>query len=426
MISAPRIYEKAIKFIDLWNLKVQIAGHLPFTAKNDLNNLTFDIITAVALGLDDSDCDTVRNINHLRSVRGQVAIDNEGKQHSADPFIFPDLQPSEQLWALDYLMDSVGRSFLTPSPKLYHMYNNLFSSTRKALALKEKFLRTQITRAAKRFGDVSSTSEIRTALESMIQREIASAKKAGRAPHIQSKRIKDELYGYIFAGHDTSHTVVSYITKYLGAYQDEQKKVRAALRTAFPEACASDRQPSIDEITKAKVPIFDAFLEEVLRFGTPVPIIGREVVNDTLILGYSIPKGTMCFMSMQGATYTEPGFPISEASRSESSQKHREITGDWADTPFAPSDFIPERWLRKDENGEVVFDHYAGPFLSFSTGPRGCFGKRLAYLELRIVTILLVWNFEYLPLPSHLDSWDAHDSVVVKPNMTYVRLRKAM
>ncbi|KAI0124621.1 hypothetical protein BJ170DRAFT_685499 [Xylariales sp. AK1849] len=41
--------ERAIKFIDLWDLKVQIAGELPFTAKNDLNILTFDIITAVVI-----------------------------------------------------------------------------------------------------------------------------------------------------------------------------------------------------------------------------------------------------------------------------------------------------------------------------------------------------------------------------------------
>ncbi|KAI0124622.1 cytochrome P450 [Xylariales sp. AK1849] len=294
------------------------------------------------------------------------------------------------------------------------MYNNLFSLTRKALALKEGFLNTQITRAAERFGDVSSTPEIRTALESMIQRKISSAKKAGQTPHLHSKRIKMN-YTATYSP-DMIHLIQSCLISQntLGHIRMNKRRCGRHLHVAFPKAFASGRQPSIEEVTKAKVPIFNAYLEDVLRVGTLLPIIGREAMNDTSILGHSIPEGTMCFMSMQGATYTEPGFPISEMSRSESSQKHREVIGDWADTPFSPNEFLPERWLRKDENGEVVFDYYARPFLPFSNGPRGCFGKRLAYLELRIVTILLVWNFEYLPLPSHLDSWDAHDSVVVK------------
>ena len=48
------------------------------------------------------------------------------------------------------------------------------------------------------------------------------------------------------------------------------------------------------------------------------------------------------------------------------------------------------------EKGGEVFDSTAGPQLAFGLGPRGCYGRRMAFLQLRIFTVLLIWKFELL------------------------------
>ena len=95
--------------------------------------------------------------------------------------------------------------------------------------------------------------------------------------------------------------------------------------------------------------------------------------------------------------------------------------------------FVPERWLvpvrggRNEADGEadteVEFDPAAGPSLPFGLGVRGCFGRRLAYMELRILFTLIVWNFELQLCPAELSSYRAIDGLTHKPQQCFLRLR---
>ncbi|KAH7126010.1 hypothetical protein EDB81DRAFT_810281 [Dactylonectria macrodidyma] len=62
--------------------------------------------------------------------------------------------------------------------------------------------------------------------------------------------------------------------------------------------------------------------------------------------------------------------------------------------------------------------------MSFSLGPRGCFGKRLAYLEMRIVLALLMWNFRFAKLQGELAKYDTLEGVTVMPRSCYVGLER--
>ena len=46
----------------------------------------------------------------------------------------------------------------------------------------------------------------------------------------------------------------------------------------------------------------------------------------------------------------------------------------------------------------------------------------MAYLSLRVVFTLVVWNFEPLPLPVELDDFRGMDILTRQPQHTYVRL----
>jgi cytochrome P450 len=87
--------------------------------------------------------------------------------------------------------------------------------------------------------------------------------------------------------------------------------------------------------------------------------------------------------------------------------------------------FNPDRWMVTVDGGKrAEFDPSAGPQLAFGLGTRGCYGKRLVYLEMRIVLTLVVWNFELMPCPPALSGYASKLITTNEPTHTYVRLRE--
>lgn len=108
--------------------------------------------------------------------------------------------------------------------------------------------------------------------------------------------------------------------------------------------------------------------------------------------------------------------PQDESKRSSTSRVAKEEAR-WHHTDL--DKFDPERFLRKDRDGNVQYDGSAAPMQSFGAGVRGCFGRRLAYVEMRVVYTLMLWNFELL---SQKTDWRAHDSLSHQPREVVVRL----
>jgi cytochrome P450 len=131
-------------------------------------------------------------------------------------------------------------------------------------------------------------------------------------------------------------------------------------------------------------------------------------------LGHLIPKGTDVFFLHCGAESLEPAIgSVPEDLRSESSPaaaNAKTKVGTWV--PEDVGKFKPEHSI-------------AGPMLVFGLGPRGCFGRRPAYLELRLVIVLLIWNFEFQALPAYLNTYAAVDKLTHQPQQVYIRLATA-
>jgi len=168
----------------------------------------------------------------------------------------------------------------------------------------------------------------------------------------------------------------------------------------------------------------------------------REATVDTIVLGYRIPKGTILFIHARGPDISEPStVEVSESVRSSTSQTTKKRVGEWS--PNNINDFLPERWLRRksseesfqdvstrngqrnSESSPLEFDPLAGPMLAFGAGLRGCSGRRLAYLEMRIILVLLVWHFVFEPCPEELSSYDGQEMITLRPRQCYVKLRPA-
>ena len=313
---------------------------------------------------------------------------------------------------------------------------------REAMKLRDSLISERIDAAFTKFAEPSSSKSdnIRSAVEIVVEREIAAATKAGRKPMQPSVRkyAHDELCFFLFAGSTTTAEVVGWAFKYLTAYQDVQTKLRKSVKAAFRESVQGGAQPTVEAIVKAKNPYLEAFVHETLRHGTNIANHVRTALVDTEILGHRIPKGTEVFLVVgrpipehtcepadriiqtRGPSFHSPAMQIDESRRSMTSQaSSKESIAKWDQSELEKYD--PERWLRYCENG-MEFDPKAAPMQTFGEGPRSCFGRSLAMLEMRIIYTLVVWNFELLQIAPSLMDFKPLELLTLQPDNVRVKL----
>ena len=87
------------------------------------------------------------------------------------------------------------------------------------------------------------------------------------------------------------------------------------------------------------------------------------------------------------------------------------------------ANFKPERWL-VEKDGQVTFNASLGPHLAFGIGPRACFGRKMAYMIVRQVLVLIFWSLELQKCPDKLSSYAVIRKITSQPQQCYVKLRK--
>ena len=227
-----------------------------------------------------------------------------------------------------------------------------------------------------------------------------------------------QLWGLVLAGNHTTAAAMAWIVKFLAENPDIQKKLRDELHATYPAAVEEKRVPSSAEMTRGHIPYLEAVIEETLRLHATT--VTREAMCDTEILGHRVPKGTTVFLVSNGPGFYSPSLPVDDTKRSQTSRAAR--LGRWDETKDLMT-YDPERWLRKGPNGEIEFDGAAGPQMIFGLGPRGCFGKRLAYLKMRTMTTLVVWSLDLLETPQSLSSHAATDGISHRAVQCFIKPR---
>lgn len=162
-----------------------------------------------------------------------------------------------------------------------------------------------------------------------------------------------------FAGTETTSTTLRWGLLYLALYPEIQEKVQAEIDRVIGQS----HIPST--AARESMPYTNAFIHEVQRMGNIIPLnVPREVIEDTTLAGYYLPKGTVIVTNLTAL--------------------HRDPT-EWA----TPDRFNPEHFL---ENGQFKKREY---FLPFSVGKRVCLGEQLAKSELFIFLTSLVQKFTF-------------------------------
>ncbi|KAK1140603.1 hypothetical protein N8T08_010240 [Aspergillus melleus] len=183
----------------------------------------------------------------------------------------------------------------------------------------------------------------------------------------------------IIAGSETTASLLSGCVYYLLKNPAVYQKLLDEIRGAF------EKYEEINLIAIGKLSYIHAVLEESLRMYPPVPaILPRRVpAGGALINGEFVPEQT----SVSIAWYSSLR----------------------ASTNFAePESFLPERWLPDNKDPRFASDKKEAQ-QPFSYGPRNCLGRNLAYAEMRLVAVKLLWNFD-LAFEEECEEWDNQKS----------------
>ncbi|KAK8079992.1 Cytochrome P450 oxidoreductase [Apiospora hydei] len=401
-VVGPSLHEAALELVELWCTKaasVASSGEV-VDFINDFDTAALDAIWVAILG---------EKLNGLRdqihATRPTTSSEKKGETRSDDGGKADSIDMQNTMRYMNHAALS-WRTFKFPPLQLWLMKRS--AEYRRFDDLKNRQIQRIMKNSIAKFQDALASgveAPDSCAMDLVLRREVQDAHKAGTPLRdlTADADLCDEIFLLLWAGHDTTSNTLSWWVKYMSRYQEAQTKLRASLEAAFPSTRQGGQQlPTVEEILNADMPYLEAAMEETLRLST-ITTVARQAVVDTEILGCRIPKGTQ--IATQNLLYERP-VAVSEELRSETSR----------------ADFVPERWLVPGDNGEMAFDAYALPRTAFGDGPRGCFGRRLAMHELKVMMTLTTLCFKFARLPEDLDNMRANETLFRKPVNCFARL----
>ncbi|KAK4444755.1 cytochrome p450 [Podospora aff. communis PSN243] len=191
-----------------------------------------------------------------------------------------------------------------------------------------------------------------------------------------------QLKLFIFAGHDTTAGVLSWVLHSLHTYPHSASLVRAELDSVLgPDAAAA--LTTTPHLLNA-LPYTSAFVKEAFRLNPS----GASI---------RISASDFTFTSPSGKQFPTQGFMIFDAL----------MAGMRSPAAFPRADeFLPERWLAQP--GEELYARAKNAWRGFSMGPRGCIGQELAMAELKLAVVMVAREVE-------MDLWLAYATWAQRP-----------
>uniref|UniRef100_A0A0N5BPV6 Cytochrome P450 n=1 Tax=Strongyloides papillosus TaxID=174720 RepID=A0A0N5BPV6_STREA len=110
--------------------------------------------------------------------------------------------------------------------------------------------------------------------------------------------MREEVETFMFAGHDTTSSLVSFLWWALVCHQDIQEKVYEGICGVFGE---KERDVLPEDLPKLNYT--DMVIKETLRRYSIVPYFNRAISNEIEVCGYVIPKGANFVFPRQHTNY---------------------------------------------------------------------------------------------------------------------------
>ncbi|XP_045348316.1 cytochrome P450 4F2 isoform X1 [Leopardus geoffroyi] len=181
---------------------------------------------------------------------------------------------------------------------------------------------------------------------------------------LSDEDIRAEADTFMFGGHDTTASGLSWVLYNLAKHPEYQERCRQEVQELL-----RDREPKeIEWDDLAQLPFLTMCIKESLRLHPPVTVVSRCCTQDVVLPdGRVIPKGVICLVSIFGIHHNPSVWPDPEV--------------------YNPFRFDPEN----------IKERSSLAFIPFSAGPRNCIGQTFALTEIKVVLALTLLRFRVLP-----------------------------
>ena len=176
--------------------------------------------------------------------------------------------------------------------------------------------------------------------------------------------LRDEALTNFFAGYETSARSMSHAWYALAENADIKAKLHEEL-----DRVLGDELPTLE--TLKQLPYTMQVIKETLRLYPPAPMYAKDVIEDDVIDGYHIEKGSTILL-MPFFTHRHPDF--------------------WDD----PLRFDPDRHTPEAEKAR-----HPQAYHPFASGKRICLGNHFSLLETHIMLAILAQRFDPKFLPNY-------------------------
>jgi cytochrome P450 len=185
-----------------------------------------------------------------------------------------------------------------------------------------------------------------------------------RGQPLPLRRVRDEAATFMLAGHETTANALSWMWYLLALNPDARERMLAEV-----DEVLGDRRPRFEDV--ARLPWTAACVQEAMRVYSPAWIVPRTCIEDDVIDGHLIRRGSTVLIPIDAIHHDERFWPEPEV--------------------FDPTRFLPEN----------ARSHHRSAYLPFGGGRRVCIGKTFALTEATIVTALMSRQFVYDLKPGH-------------------------
>uniref|UniRef100_A0A2M4CZT1 Putative cytochrome p450 4c1 n=1 Tax=Anopheles darlingi TaxID=43151 RepID=A0A2M4CZT1_ANODA len=176
--------------------------------------------------------------------------------------------------------------------------------------------------------------------------------------------IREEVDTFMFEGHDTTTSGISFTLYQLAKHPDIQERLfQEIIDTLGPDY----RTVPLTYSTLQNFKYLDMVVKESLRLLPPVSFIGRRLVEDLELNGVTVPAGTDITIQIYVIHRNPEVFPD-------------------------PERFDPERFADENTQRRGPYD-----YIPFSIGSRNCIGQRFALMEMKITLVRMVSHYRIHP-----------------------------
>jgi retinoid hydroxylase len=177
-------------------------------------------------------------------------------------------------------------------------------------------------------------------------------------------QIINQAIGFLFAAHETTSSLMSWLMFELGNRPEWRQKLREELKQV-----AGNEPLKLQQLRQ--LPQLSNVLKEGERLYPPVHALSRAVVEDIEFAGYTIPAGWYMVI-----------FP---------SMTHR-----MPEIYKEPDSFDPDRFAPPREEDKK----YPYSLIGFGGGAHSCIGVEFANLEMKIILSTLLQNYDWTVTPN--------------------------